>query len=116
VTGADLSREDRVVLVRRYRAGAPITKLGADYGVPPPSVLAILIEEGVPLRGQDAAVSTMSGKERNAEIVRLRQVYRMTYQDIGDRFLITKERVRQILKENGVDPRYPHAFKDKPRT
>ena len=108
-----LSGDDRVVLVRRYRSGAPVTRLAAAYGIPPSSVLALLVEEGVPLRGQDAIVSDAPGDERDAEIIRLRQVYHMTYQDIGNRFQITKERVRQILEANGVDPRYPYRFKNK---
>ena len=114
MTQDTLSSEDRVVLVRRYRSGAIITRLAADYGIPPSSVLALLVEEGVPLRSQDAIVSDRPGEARDAEIIRLRQVFRMTYQEIGDRFLITKERVRQILEANGVDPRYPYRFKNKP--
>ena len=38
---------------------------------------------------------------RNLEIFKLRYVYNWTLQRIGDKYGITRERVRQILSENG---------------
>ena len=38
---------------------------------------------------------------RNLEIFKLRYVYNWTLQRIGDKYGITRERVRQILNENG---------------
>ena len=38
---------------------------------------------------------------RNMEILRLRFIHNWTLQRIGDKYQITKERVRQIINENG---------------
>ena len=102
-----LTPEERAVIIRRYRAGGIITKLAAEYDLPTPSVHALLIEEKVPLRAMDAAATNLTAEERTAEIIRLRRDYYMTYQEIGDRFMITRERVRQILKAHGLDSRHP---------
>lgn len=43
--------------------------------------------------------------ERDAEIVRLRTEEHLTYKQIGERYGISRERVRQVLRRAGVDTR-----------
>jgi uncharacterized protein (DUF433 family) len=100
-------------VVRRYQAGETMAQIAAVHDVSPATVRALLVEENVPIRRQGGYPSIGSVKERTAEIVRLRQVQRLTLQAIGDRYQLTRERVRQILKAEGVDPRFPYG--DKPK-
>ena len=44
---------------------------------------------------------TRAAPDWHAEAIGLREAKHMTYQEIGDKFGVTRERVRQVLQENG---------------
>ncbi len=42
-------------------------------------------------------------EERDKEICRLYSVENLTHEDIGDRYNLKRQRIQQILKQNGLD-------------
>src|SRR5688572_24515834 len=67
-----------------------------------PEVAARLLEEE-----RHRAERKIAKQKRTAEIVRLRIEERLTLEEIGERFDLTRERIRQILYAEGIDDRVP---------
>lgn len=87
-------RDVRERVVVDYLAGASSTTLAARYGISHATVLSCVREAGYSVRPRGGWAS--STRERDAAIVRARRDG-ATLRDIGTRFGVTGERVRQIV-------------------
>ncbi len=84
-----------------YEAGQDVKAIAALYEVHEDAVYYAFRKLGVTLRPR-VIQRGHANPERTAEILRLRQEF-WTYDQIGKKFGVSRERVRQILKESGAD-------------
>lgn len=88
-----------------YRDGLTVQQVAARTEVNKRTVYFALRSGGVKLRPRPSRKTGPQDTGRTAEIVRLREEEHLTYRQIGARYGISHERVRQILEKAGVDTR-----------
>lgn len=88
---------DNADVIKRYMDGESGVSIARSYKVEPGSVYICLQKNGIPRRSMSGA----GGQTKSDYIYQLRECG-WTYQQIGDKLGITKERVRQILNAGGL--------------
>lgn len=96
-----LRKRDDEILRLYVEEGLSPEGLAARFGLRPSTVHGILRHRGVSLRRLSSGAPPHL-KERNDEIARLRAEEGLTLKEIGERFNLGKERVRQVLIRAGV--------------
>lgn len=91
----------RKQLATQYRNGATLTELSVNHKLPLPQVRQVLVDEGVEIRKKGG--SAPFDPNRAEEMKRLYLDEENTLQEIGDQYGLSRERVRQILRDNGVE-------------
>ena len=96
-------------LVAAYEAGAGVSDLAADTGMKMATIYGILRRHQTKMRTQGSrgtAALTRAGRPilrtQVPEITKLYVDEHRTLQYIADRFGVTRERVRQVLRESGI--------------
>lgn len=89
------------LLAKEYNSGATLNELAVNYKLGVPLVRSTLVAAGVPIRKKGGSMPFAA--DRAEEMTRLYEGEGLTYQEIGDRHGVTRERVRQILRDNGVE-------------
>lgn len=93
-----LDAETTARIVADYEAGAPSTQLMADFGLGKGSVLQLLHEAGVRMRGQSLSLADL-----DAAVA----VYDsgLSLQKVGEHFGVSVDAVRNAFLRNGVQMR-----------
>jgi DNA-binding CsgD family transcriptional regulator len=87
-------------MVKEYKEGATLTVLSVNHKLGIPVVRSALVSAGVRIRPKGGSIPFDS--QRAEKMAHLYEEEGQTYQEIGDQFGITRERVRQILRTHGV--------------
>lgn len=88
-------------LANGYKGGATLNELAVKHKIGVPLVRSTLVAAGIPIRKKGGSMPFAA--DRAEEMTKLYEEEHLTYQEIGDRYGVTRERVRQILKDNGVE-------------
>lgn len=94
-------------IIAAYNGGATVEALSQRFKISRPVIYLVLQdgrEQGVITRDRDRRGRTRNTEARNTEIVALYESG-LNMQEIGDKFGISRERVRQVLRTNGVQAR-----------
>lgn len=91
----------RKQLAKQYRNGATLTELSVNHQLGLPQVRQALVDEGVEIRKKGG--SAPFDPNRADQMKRMYLEEEKTLQQIGDEFGVSRERVRQILRDNGVE-------------
>jgi uncharacterized protein (DUF433 family) len=90
----------RKQMAREYKEGATLTMLSVNHKLGLPVVRQTLVDAGVEIRKKGG--SQPFDANRAEEMSALYKKEGLTLAEIGERFNVTRERVRQILRANGV--------------
>ncbi len=101
-------------LAEKYENGATLSQLSEQSHLSVPEVRQQIVDAGVPIRSK-GSTSSLDPKQRDSQIKILYLEENKTLQEIGTSFGLTRERVRQILRNSGVESlgRRPRAADDK---
>lgn len=87
-----------------YESGLKVAEIAAQYGVKEDSVYYAFRKMNLKMDGRSRfARKGPAEPSRDAEMVRLRVEEHLTYEQIGTRFGVSRERVRQCLRRSGLD-------------
>lgn len=97
-------------MAREYGKGKTLTQLAQAHGMRLSDVRTSLVDAGVTIRRRGG--NTPTDKKRITDMKRLYLEERLTYQQIGDIYDLTRQRVQQILRGAGVKPLARRAADD----
>ena len=87
---------------RLRESGLTLREVAEQVGAPTGTVASALWRTGAPRKGRGSNRGPQDA-DRAAEFIRLRSEEHLTYEQIAERYGVSRERVRQVLRQAGAD-------------